>query len=596
MSRMRWKDLRDTDFGVMRALAEQFDSYIASMVEQAEVLTEDVVKKHISADHYEGDTADAVRAQVGHVAESFLDDLSEYANVKIKATLEDAHEELVAAQQSLEELLVQVEAGKYKVTGPAEDHGLELSDDLLGDLSELNPPASVLSRSGFTDADLHADTGRHIVATELKKAAEAEAEELAEVLRAIMGRAHESEAKAVGVLKSILENPAEQPPPLGATYDDLIDDYEAAADARNVEFLQALASDDAEATPRGVNEWWNDLSDSEREALLEKHPDLLGPLDGIPAETRNDANLTNLDNEIADIEQQMADMEANLDENPLGSDFDQQEYLDLQHRLENLNSLQDRLQKGSDDGEDLYLLDFDSAKDGQAVVSVGNPDTADHTAVYVPGTTSDLDGISGLVDDAATIQDDAAYAAPDQETAVVIWLGYDAPDNAYPTHKDQVSPEAWNSNYAEAARGDLNNFMEGIDASHQGESHATLMGHSYGSSVVGATSRDYEIAADQIISFGSPGLRVDTADQLSVGGDDLWSTRADGDAISGAAQLSFPLGNDPVAPEFGGQTFESEAIGEGGGEIHSGYLEDDQNREPNIAREHMAEIITGRKG
>ncbi|WP_199034204.1 alpha/beta hydrolase [Glycomyces salinus] len=596
MSELNWEDLRDTDFCVMKTLAERMDTYIAGMVEQAEVLTEDVASKHLSTDHYEGDTADAVRDQVGYVADSFQDDLSIYVNVKIKATLEDAHKELAAAQQDLEELLGNIEAGKFAITGPADDHRVELSEDLLYDISELNPPSLLLSRTRFTEADLNADTGRHLVATELNHAAEDLADAFGQALTAIMTRAHEAESEAVSVLKSILDEPAAQPPPLGATYDDLIDDYQEAADDRNVDFLNELTSGDSEATPNGVNEWWNDLDQDERDALLEEYPGLLGPLDGLPAEVRNDANHVNLHNEIDSIEQQLAEMDATLDEYPYGGSFDEQEYLSLQNQLENLNSLQDRLETGEENGEDLYLLDFDSAVDGQAVVSVGNPDTADHTAVYVPGTTSDLEGIGGLVDDAAVIQgDDNDWGPAGEETAVVMWLGYDASDSAYPTHNDKINPEAWSASYAEDAREDLYNFVEGIDASHEGESHTTLMGHSCGSSVVGATARDYQVAADQIVDFGNPGLMVDTADSLSGGADSVWSTRADGDAITTAAGLSYPLGIDPVAPEFGGQTFDSEAIGDGGCSIHSGYLKDDKGADPNIAREHMVDIITGQK-
>ncbi|GAB3650248.1 alpha/beta hydrolase family protein [Glycomyces tarimensis] len=594
MSEMRWKDLRDTDFSVMRALAEQFDSYIADMVEQAESLTEDVVKKHLSTDCYEGAAADTVREQIGHVAESFLDDLSEYANVKIKATLEDACEELLAAQESLVELLVPIEAGKYKVTGPAGDHGLELSEDLLNDIAELSPPASLLARSGLTEADLHADTGRHIVATELKQAAEAEAEELAEVLRAIMGRAHEAEAEAVGILRSILDDPAEQPPPLGVTYDDLIDDYEAAADVRNVEFLKELAEGTSEATANGINEWWDGLSEAERHALIDSHPELIGGLDGIPSDTRNEVNRDLLGAEIDDLESQLeglrerelaarADPEA--DNGALMEQIDE-----LEQRLSNAASLQHALDAR---GENVYLLDFDTAEDGQAAVSIGDPDSADHTAVYVPGTTSDLGGVDGLIGDAEVLQDAARNWSPDDETAVVMWLEYDAPDNAVPVAQDgPFPPEAWGTEQAVDATSGLDSFLEGISAAHDGESHTTLIGHSYGSATVGATAAAHQIAADQVIDFASPGLMVDAADELSVGGDDVWSTRADGDVID-LAVTTGAMGADPIADAFGDNTFEADAIGDSGTEIHSGYLKNAPDGEPNQALDTMALIITG---
>jgi prefoldin subunit 5 len=55
----------------------------------------------------------------------------------------------------------------------------------------------------------------------------------------------------------------------------------------------------------------------------------------------------------------------------------------LQHKLDGLDQIQDELAALNDRRPLLLGLETDSA-DGKAIISLGNPDTADHTAVWVP--------------------------------------------------------------------------------------------------------------------------------------------------------------------------------------------------------------------
>src|SRR5699024_1176821 len=128
-----------------------------------------------------------------------------------------------------------------------------------------------------------------------------------------------------------------------------------------------------------------------------------------------------------------------------------------------------------------YLIDLDSSGDGQAVVSVGNPDTADNVNVYVPGTAAELNDIGGDLHRAETMATDA-HEASDRPTASVMWLGYDAPD----TVADAVLER-----YAEGAAADLSRFTDGLRAtSEDGPANLTMTGHSYGSTTIGVTARE----------------------------------------------------------------------------------------------------------
>ena len=60
-----------------------------------------------------------------------------------------------------------------------------------------------------------------------------------------------------------------------------------------------------------------------------------------------------------------------------------------------MDSITSRMEPSSNGGERGYLLGFDNNKLGHAIVSFGNPDTADNVVTYVPGTGAKLSNIDG---------------------------------------------------------------------------------------------------------------------------------------------------------------------------------------------------------
>lgn len=275
------------------------------------------------------------------------------------------------------------------------------------------------------------------------------------------------------------------------------------------------------------------------------------------------------------------------------------EYPELEEQLAELNEeqrllndLRDRVDgEHPETGQDYYLLGFDTEGEGQAIVSVGNPDTADNVNVYVPGTGSDLGGAGyddgGLMNRVDEMAHDAKRFATDQETATVLWLGYDAPDNVY--------NEAIDTKYAEEAADDLSRFADGIRATADGEpSNLTMTGHSYGSTTVGTAARDEGLAVDNMIFIGSPGVGVDSAEDLGINPDNVWASRNPADVI----QFTMFHGEDPTGDEFGGNTFFSDVSrdlsrwnpGPGMIDNHSAYWD-----EGNVSRENMALIVTGQE-
>ncbi|QSB04416.1 alpha/beta hydrolase [Natronoglycomyces albus] len=360
---------------------------------------------------------------------------------------------------------------------------------------------------------------------------------------------------------------------------------------RNIDQLYDLLENGA--TPQELNDWWLELPAAERDALVESHPHLVGPTDGFPAEARDTANRILLDEKIAEYERKIKGFDDDPPFlGPVDGAYGPEARDQLQKTLDDLQRLKGNIENRAGNGPEgafvaeYFLLDFSTDGNGQAVVAVGNPDEADNTAVYVPGTGSTLSGFGGTLSRAETMADDALEYGPDGDsTAVVAWLGYDAPQNV-------ALHSPWGS-YAEGAVDPLARFMDGIDASHQNSDGArtTLLGHSYGSTVIGETAVNSDLNVDQIINVGSPGTRADHADDLGIGAENVWSTRSPADIIKIPADWDRVHGPDPVSDEFGGQTFTSDNMTWRPDEAHSAYWD-----EGNPSRRNFAFIITGQTG
>ncbi|KWV30309.1 alpha/beta hydrolase [Micromonospora rifamycinica] len=347
-----------------------------------------------------------------------------------------------------------------------------------------------------------------------------------------------------------------------------------------------------DATPATVRAWWAGLTPAQRRWLVLHEPARTGPRDGVPAAARDQANRLLL----------AGHREALLAERRSLSARRPGERAALR-RIDRALAVLDRLagRLASTGTPRAYLLGLDPAGDGRAIVALGNPDRAARVLTYVPGMTSDLADVPGELGRAARVQARCTAIAPGEETAAVLWLDYDAPD---------FLPEASSPAQARDAGSALHRFQEGLRATHDGPAaRQTVLGHSYGSLVVGSAARDHGLAADALAFVGSPGVGVDRADALGLPPDRVWASTARDDVIAlvepprdlagravlatsplaSAAWLLRPddhqlwFGHDPSDPGFGGRTFPSGRYG------HTGYWEPG-----NPALDGMARIVLGR--
>ncbi len=304
-----------------------------------------------------------------------------------------------------------------------------------------------------------------------------------------------------------------------------------------------------------------------------------------------------LDRERSLIQQQLSEFEAKRefmkDRFERGEPWDPQyiDYLgspakeaELARKLRGIDAITARL---NDAGQpDAYLIGFSTDGDGRAIVSVGNPDTADNVLTYVPGTGEQLSSAGGGLNRADEMAEDAALEAGGEITSVVYWYGYDAPDSI---------PAAGRESYAEDGGPILDRFQSGLRATHDGESPSrnTVLGHSYGSTVIGHAARGSDFDADAVVFVGSPGVGVDHVSELTgVHADQVWATTAKHDVIGLVPDWGSTHGKDPSEADFGARVFASDqgSFFDMTG-AHSAYWE-----AKNSARENIAMIVTGQAG
>ena len=307
----------------------------------------------------------------------------------------------------------------------------------------------------------------------------------------------------------------------------------------------------ADGTAESNAQWWSGLDPQEQSNYLASYGRDIGGLDGLPSEVRHEANMATLRNDAANGQ----DREA------------AQKLLD---RVEGSQS--------GAPGDRMLLLGYEPRNgdaDAKAIVSIGNPDTADNVGILVPGTGAEVGKIGGDLDRMAALQAQADTIPGSGDTATIVWLGYDAPDGLH---------NAISGSYAREGAGDLRDFTFGLRASHQGpDAQVTVIGHSYGSTVVGtADAMDGEgLAVNDIVAMGSPGMGyeadsrrpgwgpfrvdgplVDDISDMHIGKDHFWAGAAANDPVT----YTEVHGNSPVDWSFDGQRI---ATGDASG--HSEY-------------------------
>jgi len=354
-----------------------------------------------------------------------------------------------------------------------------------------------------------------------------------------------------------------------------------------------------------VATWWSDLADEDRIELIERHPQLVGNTDGIPAQARNRANRIRM----------AADLEALGLREAAGTLTASEAQI-----LTNIRRA-DRGVAGNDDHHDplteqavggqLYIYDPAAfGGDGRIAIALGDLDAAEHVAVTVSGLGSDAGTIGS--EQSQDLYVEARHASGDS-VAVLSWMGYDAP--SYSTASGEAADifdegvdviGVLDQDAARAGAILLAADVAGLHVMRGGRHpHLTVIGNSYGSTTAAIAADEEDLGADDLVLTGSPGAGdAGVADDLTTGAEHTWVGSASSDIVTYLGETGgwtpqdtladlIPgveqLGDDPSEDSFEARRFRAEGVDRHGGgppgnaDDHGDYYDEDSESLYNIA-------------
>jgi uncharacterized protein YukE len=309
----------------------------------------------------------------------------------------------------------------------------------------------------------------------------------------------------------------------------------------------------AGSDPRQVAQWWASLTPAQRSWLKQHRYHELRDLRGLPAVDLDEINRRRLADDRTSLRQRAAALAAALKEKGLLSDPSAlAEYKRVARALANAEGIQQALDGHS--GTLLITYDpYGPTGAGRAAIAYGDPDTADNTALVVPGTGNSTSNLGSPMGDGSRLRNEMDQRSPGKHNAVVVWLGYDAPDNI---------PEAGHDHFAEDGQGWLKDDVAGYQVAHEQATggqhgHTTVVAHSYGTYVTGLALHD-GMKVDDVVFIGSPGVGVNHASDLGLDGHHVYVGRTRDDPIQIVDDRFTPhppFGNGPEDKGFGATPF-----------------------------------------
>ena len=394
---------------------------------------------------------------------------------------------------------------------------------------------------------------------------------------------------------------------VGPRYQALADGQYVLAEGRHSESAGLANDADPSWSPEEVSVWWALLSESEREALINKDPEKYGNLNGIDMASRAKANDLVLNGRIdaaghripgtsllekAQKEYDEAKAAYERDKDSFwGRQYSDDEALERYRNAENkLNDLL-AIKKALDGNSDISLIALEFGERGdnvRAALAIGDVDNAKHVTTLVPGMTTSCRRSTDLNLRYAHNMIEAAETAGGAEkgsVAAVAWLGYEAPP-----HPEELDFSVASTHKAEVGAQRLNGFLTGIHSwrSERGmDVHQSAITHSYGSTTGGFAMRDIgEGVVDDFVYTGSPGSAVHSVGTLGVDPEHTWVS-------------AIPLHDDVqgMGPDwtFGRDPKELEGIGHLSGDATGG---DGYNSDPNAGTftNHSAYFYRAKEG
>ena len=411
---------------------------------------------------------------------------------------------------------------------------------------------------------------------------------------------------------------------VGPRYKALADGQYAMSEGRYSESAGLVNAADLSWSPEEVSVWWALLSESEREALINRDPDKYGNLNGIDMASRAKANDLVLNGRIdaagnrfpgtgllekaqKEYDEAKAAIEKDKDSfwgRQYSDDEGIERYLNAQNKLNDLLAIKKALEGNSDIS--LVALEFgERGENVRAALAIGDVDNAKHVTTFVPGMTTSCRRSTDLNLGYARNLIDAAENAGGAEkgsVAAVAWMGYEAPP-----HPEELDFSVASTHKAEVGAQKLNGFVTGIHSwrSERGmDVHQSAITHSYGSLTGGFAMRDIgEGVVDDFVYTGSPGSAVNSVGTLGVDPEHTWVSAIPlHDEVQGMG-LDWTFGRDPKELEGIGHLSGDATGGDGynsdpnAGKYanHSAYFYKAKEGQHNYSLEDIGQVIAGKK-
>jgi hypothetical protein len=257
------------------------------------------------------------------------------------------------------------------------------------------------------------------------------------------------------------------------------------------------------------------------------------------------------------------------------------ELAQVETKLQALDTVEQTLTK-----PDSHLLGLDFSQDrAQAIISLGDVQTADHVAVFTPGMTSTVEGITGNVAHMEDLREEMGRQIDDAQqtgsTATVVWLDYQAPPLSAEALVSDNSGAS--SHTAKEAGHDLAEFYRGINSARSSDPDLTAIGHSYGSTTTGYAMRE-DTGVDHAIYAGSPGIGSTDLNESRVPTGESFYAEARKDPVGDLSRF----GSDPTELEGMRHLDTRDAVAHDGRELlesvgHSEYMDEQTTSLYNMA-------------
>jgi pimeloyl-ACP methyl ester carboxylesterase len=326
----------------------------------------------------------------------------------------------------------------------------------------------------------------------------------------------------------------------------------------------------ATMAPDVVQEWWNSMGgcgtagkhSAAQDALITALPATIGNLNGVAYWARDQANRISAQRAEADAAVKLEQARRARDMS-LGGPRALQAQIDLDAAQKLYDALHN-FNAGARTGLNLVdplprqMVSFHPGSPPLGAFAVGDLDHAASVSFLVPGMGSSLADTTQYMRTGSNVQAaQQRLPPPAQPTAMVTWIGYEAPPNALTTGDISVFHQGYAERGAPSFAGDL----AGLRASRP-DVQMNVVAHSYGSTMASLALADNpSVGVKSFVTLGSAGIHSSVPDAHATHAGHMYAAQADerNDVAWIGRTFSSPHRADPT------ENFGATRIATGGG-------------------------------